>query len=320
MSPEIVQALGSPPRPVGVLGEVAREGRTIRVAEVRRHASFRRLPPGHPEITSLLAVPLRFGGQSFGNLYLANKQGAAEFSSEDERKVEMLASRAAVAVQTARLYAGEAAGRTWLGTTIDQIPEGVVLLGRDERVVAMNRAASAFTCGEAHGVDPYGNPVMFDLRSPDGTPLPFDDYPLVRALRRGGVTLGRELLVRTADGRIVPVLTNAAPVYDESGQITGATNLVQDITQIKELERLREEWSSAVAHDLRQPVSAITLEVGALLRRMRGHLPEAAQHGLERIQKTAARLDRMIGDLLSASLIEANRLPWNARWSIWHRS
>lgn len=309
ISPQVVQAPGHAPRPIGVLGEVACEGRIVRVPQVRQHAAFRTLPPGHPEITSFLGIPLRFGGQLLGNLYLANKQGAAEFSSEDERKIEMLATRAAVAVQTARLYASEAEKRAWLGTTIDQIPEGIVLVGRDGRLVTMNRAAGAFICGEPRGLDPYGNPVIFDLRSPNGAPLPFDDYPIVRALRWGEVTLGRQLLVRIADGRMLPILSNAAPVYDERGEIAGATNLVQDITPMKELERLREEWGSVVAHDLRQPVSAIALEVEALLRYMRDDRPDRLQHGLERIQNSVVRLNRMIGDLFSASLLEAHRLP-----------
>jgi signal transduction histidine kinase len=196
-----------------------------------------------------------------------------------------------------------------LGTTIDQIPEGIVLVGRDGRLVTMNRAARAFTCEESRGLVSYGNPVMFDLRSPNGAPLSFDDYPLVRALRWGEVTLGRQLLVRTADGRMVPILSNAAPVYDERGQIAGATNLVQDITPMKEVERLREEWGSVVVHDLKQPVNAISLEVQALLGLMRDHRQERVQHGLKRIQRSVARLDRMIGDLLSASLLEAHRLP-----------
>jgi PAS domain S-box-containing protein len=310
--PHIVRALGRFPRPVGVLGEVALHGRVVRVANVRQQASFGGLPSPHPELTSFLGVPLRYAGQLFGNLYLANKQGAAEFSPEDERKVQMLAARAAVTVQTARLYAGEALGRAWLGTTIDQLPEGVVLLDRVGHIVAMNRAAMGFSCGESHRVDPFGNPAIFDLCLPDGTPLSFDDYPLVRALRQGEVTLGRELIARTADGRRVPILTNAAPIYDLQGEIAGAANLVSDITTMKELERLREEWSSAVAHDLKQPVSAITLDVQTLLKQG-GSPPELVRRVLERMRGSAARLNRMISDLFSASLIEARRLPLERR-------
>lgn len=309
VSPEIVQALGRFPRPVGVLGEVAREGRVIRVADVREHAAFLGLPSGHPDLTSFLGVPIRYSGRLLGTLYLANKQGAVEFSAEDERKVQMLAARTAVTVQTARLYAGEAEARAWLGTTIDQLPEGVVVLDRNGRMVAMNRAAMRFSCGEARGVDPFGNPFFFDLCFADATALPFEEYPIVRALQHGEVTLGRELLARTADGHLVPILTNAAPVYDEHGEIAGATNLVQDITVMKEIERLRVEWSAVITHDLRQPISSIALAVQTLLQWPDSGLSERARHDLKRIQRSVAMLTRMVSDLSNASLLEAGRLP-----------
>ena len=311
VSPEIIRALGRFPRPVGVLGKVAREGSVIRIADVREHAGFQGLPPGHPELTSFLGVPVRYAGQLLGTLYLANKQGAVEFSAEDERKIQMLAARTAVAVQTARLYAGEAEARAWLGTTIDQLPEGVVVLNRNGSVVAMNRAAIGFSCGEARGVDPFGNPVLFDLRSADGAALPFDEYPIVRAVQRGEVTLGRELLACTANGHLMPILVNAAPVYDEHGEIAGATNLVQDITTMKEIERLREEWSAVVAHDLRQPILSISLAVQTLLDD--SGLTERERHDLELIQRSAAWLTRMVSDLSNASLLETGRLPLERR-------
>jgi PAS domain S-box-containing protein len=313
VSPEIIRELGRFPRPVGVLGKVVREGLVIRVADVREHAAFQGLPPGHPELTSFLGVPVGYAGQLLGTLYLANKQGAVEFSAEDERKIQMLAARTAVAVQTARLYAGEAEARAWLGTTIDQLPEGVVVLDRNGGVVAMNRAAIGFSCGESRGVDPFGNPVLFDLRTADRTALPFDEYPIVRALQRGEVTLGRELLARTASGHLIPILVNAAPLYDERGEIAGATNLVQDITTMKEIERLREEWSSVVAHDLRQPLFSISLAVQNLLQWPDLGLPEEARDEIERIERAAARLTRMVGDLSNASLLETGRLPLERR-------
>lgn len=67
----------------------------------------RRLLPGlpftDPPLTSLLGVPLHFGEQRLGTLYVANKRGQAEFSKEDEHCLEMLAERVSHAIQLARL-------------------------------------------------------------------------------------------------------------------------------------------------------------------------------------------------------------------------
>src|SRR2546423_15442606 len=52
-------------------------------------------PPGHPVMHSLLAVPVAHGAAVVGNLYLADKVGAREFSPEDERLLRLLAGEAA---------------------------------------------------------------------------------------------------------------------------------------------------------------------------------------------------------------------------------
>jgi PAS domain S-box-containing protein len=316
MPPEVAHALGRAPRPVGLLGTVAREGKTLRLRDLRRHAAFGGTPPQHPRMITFLGVPIRHRGRPAGNLFLANKQGAAEFSDEDERMIEMLAARAAVAIETARLYAGEATQRAWLQTTIDQMPEGVVLLNRGGHPVAMNRAILALAsreAGAARDRDPYGNPAIFDIQTPDGKPLPFHSLPVVRALEAGELIMAEELLARVPDGRLVPILVNAAPVLDARGEITGATAVVQDITVRKELERLREEWASVVAHDLRQPAAAISLTADTLFRIHRGELPERERKAFDRIKAAAERLNRMINDLLDVSLIDAKRLSLEPR-------
>jgi signal transduction histidine kinase len=104
------------------------------------------------------------------------------------------------------------------------------------------------------------------------------------------------------------MLVSAAPVLDAQGRRSGAVAIYQDISTRKELERLREEWSSAVAHDLRQPVGIISVGAGLLATQLdRGQLDEA-RTVLGRIRQSTERLNRMITDLLDVSRIGAGRL------------
>ncbi len=66
--------------------------------------------PYHPPMRSFLGVPILLRGVAFGNLYLTEKEGGEEFSSEDEELVTLLAAQAAVAIENARLYE---AATTW---------------------------------------------------------------------------------------------------------------------------------------------------------------------------------------------------------------
>lgn len=313
MPPGVGRALGRHPRPIGTLGQVACGGEVLRMPDIGRHPAFRGLPAGHPTMSSFLGVPIRYRGRPAGNLYLADKRGAAEFSDLDERTVTTLAARAAVAIETARLYVGEAQRHLWLRNTIDQMPEGVLLLDREGRSVAINRALHAFLREHAPDLASFDTSKAFDVRYPDGQRVPLENLPSQRALRNGEVTMGRELVVCLSDERMVPILANAAPVRDANGEISGATLIIQDITGLKEIERMREEWTSIVAHDLRQPVSVIALAAEGVSMSLPAGVPERTRQGLVRIRGAAQRLNRMIDDLLDASLLESNRLNVDCR-------
>src|SRR5262249_62003603 len=61
-------------------------------------------PPGHPQMTTFLGTPIMLRGVAYGNLYLTEKEGGAEFDETDEELVQSLSAQAAVAIENARLY------------------------------------------------------------------------------------------------------------------------------------------------------------------------------------------------------------------------
>jgi signal transduction histidine kinase len=98
--------IGPLPRGRGVLGELIRRPEPLRLADVTEHARSYGFPPGHPPMTTFLGVPVMIRGDAFGNLYLTDKAGGAEFDDEDQESVLVLAEWAAIAIDNARLYEG----------------------------------------------------------------------------------------------------------------------------------------------------------------------------------------------------------------------
>jgi PAS domain S-box-containing protein len=313
VSSEIEHAIGRSPRPVGLLGVVAREGEILRSGDLRSQPRFRGFPPSHPEMGAFLGVPIHYRGRPVGNLYLANKPGAPEFSERDEHLIRMLAARVGVAIETARLYVSERVERTWLQDIIDQMPDGVVLFDERGRLKAMNQASAAFCCESTGRTDPFGNPILFDLRQPDGRELPAEALPNIRAIRNQEVTVRKEAFLRRCDGELVAVSMSAVPVRDAGGNVSGATMVIEDISGWKDAERMREEWTAVVAHDLRQPVGIISLAADLLHRVHASGWSESDRRALERIQLASRQLDRMISDLTQASLLESKRLSLEVR-------
>jgi signal transduction histidine kinase len=93
--------LGEPPRGHGVLGELIREPKPLRLHDVGSHPRSYGFPIGHPPMTTFLGVPILIDGQAWGNLYLTDKDGG-DFTAEDEEAVTMLAGWAAIAIENAR--------------------------------------------------------------------------------------------------------------------------------------------------------------------------------------------------------------------------
>jgi signal transduction histidine kinase len=108
---ETHRSIGDLPRGRGILGVLIDDPRPLRIPGVGAHAKSYGFPPGHPPMGSFLGVPVIVRGQAWGNLYLTEKEGAAEFDAVDEESVVILAAWAAIAIENARLYEAVAARR-----------------------------------------------------------------------------------------------------------------------------------------------------------------------------------------------------------------
>ena len=101
---ETKRMIGNLPRGRGVLGELIREPTPLRLGDVNQHPHAYGFPPGHPPMHSFLGVPITIRGEVYGNLYMTEKRGAAEFDEDDEQSARTLAIWAGIAIENARLY------------------------------------------------------------------------------------------------------------------------------------------------------------------------------------------------------------------------
>jgi signal transduction histidine kinase len=114
LSEEEIAKIEHWPHGLGLLGLLIKEPRPLRLSRISDHPDSYGFPPGHPPMGSFLGVPLRVRDEVFGNLYLTEKRGGAEFDEEDEAIVVALATAAGVAIENARLYEESRRRETWL--------------------------------------------------------------------------------------------------------------------------------------------------------------------------------------------------------------
>ncbi len=104
LSKEKEELIGARPTGRGVLGLLISEPETVRLADIASHRDSYGFPPHHPQMKSFLGVPVKTRNDVFGNLYLTDKVGAAEFTDEDVALAEALALAAGIAIENHRLY------------------------------------------------------------------------------------------------------------------------------------------------------------------------------------------------------------------------
>jgi two-component system, NarL family, sensor histidine kinase DevS len=345
------QRIGDPPTGRGVLGLLINEPKPVRLAEIASHAQSYGFPANHPVMHSFLGVPIRVRDQVFGNLYLTEKRGAAEFSEDDEEIVVALAAAAAVAIDNARLYATAQRRQRWLEATAEITDR---LLGVVHRTEALRLvAARAREVAEADQVfvllfDEDSDELTVEVVEPArpdlvGVVLPVagSEVADVIAQRRRVVVpdLGRELPwpvpVRTGATMLIPlaavgvVLGVLAVAHAAGGANFDAETDVAMVATFADqaaltLERARAEEEreliavledrERIARDLHDVVIQRLFATGL-------HLQSAARLALrpevtERISSAVDDLDATIRDIRSAIFELRSPLPTDLRADI----
>ena len=272
-------------------------------------------------LRALYGVPLQRDGQLVGVAHIGSST-VASFSDQDQWLFEAMCGRATAAISQHLLQEASDTRLRELETVLQSIPDAVFVSDSRGGVRHANRAAL-----DLLGVDSVERlnrsaqtlSEVIEARHPDtGEPLAPDERPFPRALR--GETLTAEIMARhLRTGENVILRCSVAPVRS-GGQVVSAVGACTDITQRKreeaERDRLYREARQAVAdrqhvlsvvsHDLRSPLNTIVLATETLKD---DHLPaEVRLKGLAAMTRAAARMNRMISDLLDVNSIEAGRL------------
>lgn len=191
-----------------------------------------------------------------------------------------------------------------------QIAEGIIIADSTGAITFVNEAARAIHGVAVLGVGPDEYAEQYHLRTTDGRPYPSRDLPLARAVLHGETVVGGQWRVHRPDGIQVVAEGSAAPVIGEDGQRLGAVLTIRDITAEYDLERQKDEFLSAAAHDLRTPLTTIKGRIQLLRKRAgRGDGPDTKHlvEELSRIDASAGRMMSLINELLDVANIQIGR-------------
>ena len=306
-----IEHLGTLPQGLGLLGYMHEIREPLRLSDISRHPRSVGFPDGHPPMKTFLGMPIRYRDEYVGNIYLTEKGGGAEFTSEDQDILVMFGSQAGAAISNARRYQEEQQARADLEALVNISPVGIVVFdAKTGNLVSANDETRRLV-GK---LQPPGRSLadlvtVMALRRADGSDIPVEELPPVKALTRGETILADEVIIHPPDGReAITTLVNAKPIRDGDGDIVSVVATIQDITPLEEMKKQRTEFLLGVSHELRTPLSAIKGSASTLLSSTYPLDPAEARQFLSVIDEQSDHMSRLINNLVHMTQIESGTL------------
>lgn len=250
----------------------------------------------HPSpVAALFALPLRPAGEFQGALYLAYRQ-PHYFDSDERNLLRTLAGQATVLVQNAHLFVAAEGGRRRLAAILASTTNGILVTDQTDRILLINPAMERAL--GVRGKDAAGRPVVDALSGIDKA-IPFvQRLSLSRSGTGSGATDGKvELEVNDRT-----FLASISTVYSHEGQTMGRVAVLQDVTDMKELDRMKSDFVAGISHDLLSPLTYMH-NYAAMLPIVDD--PALEKEYVEKIMVGINRMTRLVNDLLELARIEA---------------
>jgi two-component system, NtrC family, sensor histidine kinase KinB len=299
----------SVPMGQGVVGAVAHSRKWEIVPDVESDPRFyRKVSEDLGFVTrSILCVPMVAKGRVIGVIELLNKLNGSFTADEAERLMRM-AAFIGVAIENALLFQQVADGRDRLAAILNSTADGILMTDLHGQVLTANPMAAALFESSEQAL--AGQALEDLLRQLHGRAREV----VSRSWGNGEDTAGdsdapvhvSEIELGGAQHRFIRHLT--MPVRDEQGEVYGQLAVLRDITQEKELEQIRDDWTSMLVHDLRAPLTSIMNGVMMVKRGVGGPVTGSQVELLSIAYQGSQAMLELVNNLLDISKMEQGRM------------
>lgn len=184
--------------------------------------------------------------------------------------------------------------------------DGLILLDTDYHIAIVNLSGARFfntdpkTCIGKHILEIVRHEVLFDF--------------IKTAAEKGNspiFTEGQNILINEMASTKQYLQFYLTPVFLQSGELIGVMILLQDITQLKNIDKLKSEFLMIASHELKTPLTSINMSISLLKETAEEKLDDAEKELLQIAVEDTQRLKSLISDLLDISKIEAGKIDLN---------
>jgi len=206
-----------------------------------------------------------------------------------EREAEQLRSEAARSLRDVATEKGK------VRTIVNCMADGILVTDREGRIVLINPAASRMlgietpACLERSLSDAVGHEKLIEAVQGVLEPANPEVTIISQELRMGDSLM----------------MAHTAAVRSEEGEVLGTVTVLEDMTYLLDLDRMKGDFIAMVSHELRSPIAAIGQNINLILDGLAGETTEKQRHLLTRAKERSKGLLNLIADLLEISKIDA---------------
>lgn len=295
-------------RGIGATGIVWESGQTLVIDDYQKWQG-RLAKPGSLQLASVVSVPLKSRDQVIGVFGLAHTDATKKFDETAMGVLTRFGHLASIALQNARLY--DAAQRE-----IAERKRAELQLSQQKEVLQTVFDHIPVMIGM---FDPFGHFTLINHEWERTLGYSLDEmnhgnvlaamYPDVEQQR----TALNFMFTPVPGWRDFKTVVRGGGTVDTSWAYTPLSNgttiaFGQDITQRKQVDRLKNEFISTVSHELRTPLTSIRGSLGLIAGGVAGEIPRQAKNMIEIAHKNSERLVRLINDILDIEKIESGKM------------
>jgi signal transduction histidine kinase len=276
----------------GVIGTVAQSRQSMHLENYRRDwQGVQDLPLARETFGSVIAAPLSYRDDTIGVLLVIAARDGRTFDRDDVYQLDLLGAQAAVAISNSHLFAEQRAlaqevefSRSQMETVLSSTPSPVIAVNRKLEIIFTNLAARTLL-EEAVSYLPSTLRDVSYLQ---------DSIQSARTVLRCLKQSGHYSVDVSINGKVYLCTLTALRTGDEKGFVA----ILNDITQLKELDRMKNEMVRMTSHDLKNPLQAALANVDLARDELAQHPNSEIEQSLEVIERQLSRMNRIIRGIL----------------------
>ena len=195
---------------------------------------------------------------------------------------------------------------------LGSVADGIYGVNRDGQITMVNAATIKLLARSERDLLGANAHELFHASQQDGTVYPVEGCYITEATRSGLTASAEDDVYLRGDGERIDVEATASPLQDDTG-ISGAVVVFRDVSQRREMDRMKQEFISVVSHELRTPLTSIRGALGLLAGGAFGELPPKAAKMIDVATAGSVRLGRLVNDILDIERLDSGMLPLTIR-------